>query len=62
MWVSPDRWTCPTCLETETPRAGEGAAMDRAIRRAQEQHARRHRAERTRAAQRAARKLASGGA
>lgn len=58
-YVSPDRWTCPTCLETETPNAGEGAAMHRAIRRVQLEHGTRHAGERTRAAKREARKLAA---
>lgn len=58
-WTSPDRWTCPTCSETETPQAGEGAAMHRAIVRAQKTHGTRHQAERTRAAKRAAPELAA---
>lgn len=44
--ISPDRWTCPQCGRTETPHAGDGAAMQRAIRRAQERHTRRHNQER----------------
>lgn len=58
-WVSPDRWTCPTCLGTVTPHAGEGSAMHRAIKRAQEEHGKRHAAERRRSAQRELRRLAA---
>lgn len=41
--IQVDRWTCPTCGHTEVPNASDGAPMQRAIRRAQERHAARHR-------------------
>lgn len=43
MIVSPDRWTCPTCEQTETPLdTGDDVALALAIRLVQLQHAERH--------------------